>query len=109
MNADQRAEAAVATIRALAETIRAAREIPSGHLYGMVRGDMTLSRYQAAIGLLKGASLVEEQNFLLRWIGPEIPDAELPAYRAPGRDEYGFDLLTDPERTLKALEAEEKS
>jgi hypothetical protein len=109
MNAEQRAEAAVAAVRALAEAVRTAREIPSGHLYGTVRGKMTLSRYQAAIGLLKGAKLVEEQNFLLRWIGPERPDAELPAYRAPGRDEYGVDLLADPERALKALEAEEKA
>jgi hypothetical protein len=108
VNAAQRAEAAVAAIRALAEAIRTAREIPSGHLYAIVHGQMTLSGYQAAIGLLKEAKLVEEQNYLLRWIGPGIPDAELGAYRAAGRDEFGVDLLADPERLLKAIEGEEE-
>jgi hypothetical protein len=104
----QRAEAAVAALRALAEAVRRSREVPSGHLYATVCTQMTLSGYLAAIGLLKGAKLVEEQNYLLRWIGPEMPGVELPAYRAPGRGPYGVDLLADPERVLEAIEAEDE-
>jgi hypothetical protein len=70
---------------------------------------MTLSGYQVALGLLKDAKLIAENNFVLRWIGPENPtDAELGAYRAPGRDELGVDLLIDPERALKIIEGREE-
>jgi hypothetical protein len=101
----QRADAAVNTIQALAEVVRIAGEIPSGHLYARFRGALTLNGYQAAIELLKGANLVEEHNFLLRWIGPERPDARLGAYR--GRPADGPDLIIDPELALKALDAGE--
>jgi hypothetical protein len=105
VNAAERAHAALAAIRALAQGVCTAREIPSGHLYAMVRRRMTLSGYHAAISFLKSARLVEEQNFLLRWIGPETPDVELGTYRSPGRGEYGVELLTDPE-VLSAFDEE---
>jgi hypothetical protein len=101
MNASQRA---AATIRALAEVVRTAREIPSGHLYAMFHEQMTLRGYGAAIGLLKGAKLIEEQSYLLRWIGPKIPDADSAGYRAPGRVDCEVDLLIDPEQALRAIE-----
>lgn len=66
-------KAALEVMMALAETIRAAKEIPSGHLYARVMGIMDLDNYNGAIGVLKRTKLVEEdRNHMLRWIGPEI-------------------------------------
>lgn len=58
---------------ALAEAIRTAGEIPSGHLYAQVMGVMSLGTYGACLQTLKGAKLVEERGNLLRWVGPVVP------------------------------------
>lgn len=43
--------------------------IPSGHLYAMLVGKVSLDTYQYAIGILKDAGVVTEQSHLLRWTG----------------------------------------
>ena len=64
--------AALALTMAVAETIREAREIPSGTLYAMLVSKVDLPGYQAMIRNLKNAELVEERAHMLRWIGPEL-------------------------------------
>ena len=62
----------VRSLAAIAESIRAVGEIPSGHLYAQVMGVLTLEQYERAVGVLKGAGLVEERGHVLRWVGPKI-------------------------------------
>lgn len=65
--------AAVRVVGTLAEAIRAAGEIPSGHLYALTLGSFSdVGAYERAIGMLKRAGLVEERGHVLRWVGPEI-------------------------------------
>ena len=59
-------------VAALAEAIRTLGEIPSGHLYAQVCGELDMTAYQSAIATLKRAGLVAERNHLLTWVGPEI-------------------------------------
>jgi hypothetical protein len=71
----QEVGAAIDVLRVLAEAIRAAGEIPSGHLYAHVMGQLSLESYGSALGVLKRAGLVEERNNLLRWVGPALEGA----------------------------------
>lgn len=57
---------------AVAEVIRGAGSIPSGHLYAQVMGRMSLASYEAIIRGLKGAGLVSERAHMLTWTGPAI-------------------------------------
>lgn len=66
-------EAAVSIMGALAEAIREVVEIPSGELYAMLCGRLTIDEYRAAIRILKRADLVHERGHVLRWVGPTIP------------------------------------
>lgn len=70
MNAER--QAVIEILKAVADAIRELGEIPSGHLYAQLMGHMSLELYQKIIGALVAAKLVEEQNHLLRWIGPEV-------------------------------------
>ncbi len=67
---------AVLVILAVAETIREARTVPSGHLYAMLMDRLTIDGYRSIIATLKGAGLVSESSNLLTWIGPEIKNNE---------------------------------
>ncbi len=61
------------TVSVLADAIRESPDgIPSGHLYAVAANTMSLATYQQIIGILKGAKLVEEKNYLLRWVGPNL-------------------------------------
>lgn len=66
----------VTVIHMLSEAIRKAGEIPSGQLYAVVMGSLSLEQYERAIKVLKGAGLVvETSSHLLRWVGPKIEEA----------------------------------
>lgn len=69
----EQVKAAVSVVLVLSETIRELKQVVSGTLYAQVMGQMTFEQYSSAIGLLKRAKLVSEENHVLRWIGPEIP------------------------------------
>lgn len=70
------AAAIVETLKTLAEIIRTAGRIPSGHLYAQLAGLYTLDQYNAFIGVLKRAGLVKESGFYeLLWIGPQPQEA----------------------------------
>lgn len=57
---------------AIAEAIREAGSIPSGHLYAVVCGKLSLAAYEGIIRTIKNADLVSETANMLRWIGPEV-------------------------------------
>ena len=63
-------KAAKAVLLAVGDTIREVGEVPSGVLYSMLMGRIDLGGYEAMIGILKRAGLVEETSaHVLRWIG----------------------------------------
>ena len=62
--------AAIKATAVMAEAIREAGEIPSGHLYAMVMGNMDLPTYNGIIKVLKGTGLVKESANVLTWTGP---------------------------------------
>lgn len=57
---------------AISETLREMGEVPSGLLYSLLMGRMSLTQYEETIGTLKRAGLVAESNHVLRWVGPEV-------------------------------------
>jgi len=65
---DQRA--AMTLIMVVAEAVRQAGEIPSGHLYATVMGSLSLEAYNTVIERLKKAKLIKEENYLIKWVGP---------------------------------------
>lgn len=56
-------------IKAIAETIREAKSIPSGTLYAGVMGVITLESYHKILGILENAGLITVSNFLIKWEG----------------------------------------
>lgn len=54
----------------IGDEIRELKEVPSGHLYAMVMGKLSLEVYNGAIGALKRAGVVEERGNVLYWIEP---------------------------------------
>lgn len=65
-------DAVISATTAVAEMIRVSGSIPSGELYALVMGTLSLNSYNAVIGTLKRAKLVEERSYLLTWIGPKF-------------------------------------
>lgn len=69
----EQARAAFNAVLAVAETIREAREIPSGTMYAALMERVDYAGYEKLISILKGAGLVEETPaHMLRWVGPEM-------------------------------------
>jgi hypothetical protein len=62
-------EASLLAVKAIADAIRKLKEIPSGTLYAIVMGKMSLESYNGIISLLKRTKLISEKNNLLTWIG----------------------------------------
>lgn len=58
-------------VQAVAEAIREAGTIPSGHLYSALCGKMDLNSYNRIIDMLKRTELVSETNHVLKWEGPK--------------------------------------
>jgi predicted transcriptional regulator len=68
-------KAAIETLRAIADTIREAKRIPSGTLYAVLMGKMSLETYEKIIGTLKNTGLVREtESHLLEWAGPSLQE-----------------------------------
>ena len=66
-------KAGAAMVMAVAETIRETGEAPSGTLYAVLCGRVSLAGFEKIIAILKGANLVSESpSHLLTWIGPKI-------------------------------------
>ena len=71
----ERVKAAIEVARAIANTIRELREVPSGHLYAQLMGHLSLEQYQAIIDSLERAKLIKIENHLITWIGPAASGA----------------------------------
>ena len=56
-------------IRILADSVKEAGRIPSGHLYAAVMGIATLEAYQSCVETLKRSGLIKEVNHELIWVG----------------------------------------
>lgn len=63
---------AIAVVQTIAEAVRVAGKIPSGHLYAMIMDKVSIQAFESAVALLKRAGLVGESNHELSWTGPEI-------------------------------------
>lgn len=64
-------EQMIKTVKAIAAAIMEAGEIPSGHIYASLKGQMSLDEYNLAISVLVRANLVEKKaSHLLVWKGP---------------------------------------
>lgn len=63
-------KASLEVLKALADTIRELKSVPSGELYARVMGVLTLNQYQSAIQTLKRTGLVKESGHLLTWVEP---------------------------------------
>jgi hypothetical protein len=64
---------AINTVHAVAEAIRAAKEIPSGVLYAtLMPTGITIDKYESIIGTLTRAKLVQNKSHVLKWIGPNF-------------------------------------
>lgn len=61
------ARAAFEITKAVAQTIRDLKQVPSGVLYAKLMAHLTIDQYQQIIDTLKRAELVTETNNLLQW------------------------------------------
>jgi len=70
----------VRVAEAIADTIREAKEVPSGHLYAVVMSYTSLDSYHRIIASLVKAGYVEQDpGFVLRWVGnPDKPARLIP-------------------------------
>ena len=71
MEIKDQVKAAATMLIVIADTIREAKSIPSGHLYAILMPYMSLETYTSIINGLKDAGVVKESNHLLTWVGPE--------------------------------------
>ena len=60
-------KAGLNTIKAIADTIKELKEVPSGTLYAQLMGIMTLDQYQRVIDILKRSGIVSESGNVLKW------------------------------------------
>ncbi len=58
---------ALNVLMALADAVKEAGSIPSGHLYAAICGKIDLNGYKSAIETLKRAGVIREQGHLLIW------------------------------------------
>jgi hypothetical protein len=67
----RKVEAALELVRAVAEMIREVGRIPSGELYALLMGKMTLDTYEKMIRMMINQGLIrEERSHMLVWTGP---------------------------------------
>jgi hypothetical protein len=77
MTTNEQAREAMRIVLVVADIIREAGEIPSGHLYAaLAERGMTLNNYNAILDTLKRTGLVQEANHLLTWDGPDVAEAQ---------------------------------
>jgi len=57
----------ITTIRVIAEAIKEAKRIPSGTLYSLLMGKMSLQTYEKVIEILTKTGMVENKNHELIW------------------------------------------
>jgi len=60
-------KAAIILLQTVAECIKEAGEIPSGHLYAMLMGFIDLDTYNLVIESLQRAKLITVDKHLIKW------------------------------------------
>lgn len=69
MTQEQKMQAAVEIMKAVAEAIKEAGSIPSGHLYAQLMGKMSLGSYEKMIDAMQRMGLVKVDDHLLTYVG----------------------------------------
>jgi hypothetical protein len=64
------AKAYVELVGLVAEVIREAGEIPSGHVYATFSAVLDLNQYNQVLAILQDAKVITISNFLITWVGP---------------------------------------
>jgi hypothetical protein len=59
--------ASLEILKALADTIKELKQVPSGELYARVMSYMSLNNYQSAIHTLIRSGVIRQENNLLIW------------------------------------------
>ena len=62
----------IEVLLAVCEAIRVAGEIPSGTLYAMLIGVVTIEAFETCLAILKGSGLVSVKGHVVRWVGPTV-------------------------------------
>lgn len=76
MSTPEQQKSAVAVVMAVAETVREAKRCPSGTVYAVLMGRVTMNGYEKILGILKRSGLIEEtKGHELVWIGGEVRNA----------------------------------
>ena len=73
MTMKEQIDSTIRVVHAVAEAIRAAKEIPSGVLYAtLMPAGISIDQYESVIGTLCRAKLVQSKFNVLTWIGPNF-------------------------------------
>ena len=64
-------QSALAKTKLIADAIKEAGSIPSGHLYAVVMSAFSLSEFEKIVGLLIRADLITKSMNVLTWKGPK--------------------------------------
>lgn len=62
-------QAIIEVTMAVGDAIKEFGQVPNGHLYAQLMGNLSFETYMAIISALKEAGVVKETNHLLIWIG----------------------------------------
>ncbi len=68
-NLTKEEQAALATMVAVGEAIKALGKVPSGHLYARLMGHMSLEVYNKVIAMLTKVGAIKVENHEIIWIG----------------------------------------
>ncbi len=66
---ERQVEAAIGIIRAVADAIKELKEVPSGHLYAHLCGNLSLNEYNQIIEILQKSRLIIVKSNLITWVG----------------------------------------
>lgn len=68
MTHQEKISAALDVMRAVADAIKEAKRIPSGHLFAMLmEHGCSIEQFQTIVNTLKSTGLISEQNYELIW------------------------------------------
>lgn len=69
MTQEQKMQAAVQIMKAVAEAIKEAGSIPSGHLYSQLMGKMSLGSYEKMIAMMQRMGIIKVDDHFISYVG----------------------------------------
>ena len=69
MTQEEKMKAAVQIMKAVAESIKEAGSIPSGHLYAQLMGKMSLGSYEKMIDAMRRMGVIQIEDHLITYVG----------------------------------------